>query len=97
MSKKSATPLRLAILHVLFSVYRVTLSPILHTLGGSACRYRPTCSEYAEAAIAQYGLLRGCWLALRRLLRCHPFARGGFDPVPQVTEAHTPQASAHLP
>jgi uncharacterized protein len=47
-----------------------------------ACRFQPTCSEYAAIAVSEYGIARGGWMALRRLLRCHPFHRGGFDPVP---------------
>ena len=60
------------------SLYRRLLSPLLPP----ACRFFPTCSEYASQAISLHGLRRGGWLALKRLLRCHPFSRGGFDPVP---------------
>lgn len=51
-----------------------------------ACRYTPTCSEYAMIAIERYGALRGGFMALRRLMRCHPFAKGGYDPVPEEPE-----------
>jgi hypothetical protein len=61
----------------LLEIYRVCLRPILPP----ACRYLPTCSDYAAGAIERHGVARGAALALRRLLRCHPFAPGGFDPV----------------
>lgn len=58
-------------------IYKRFLSPLLP----SACRFHPTCSEYMLEAVANYGALRGVYLGVRRLLRCHPFAEGGFDPV----------------
>jgi hypothetical protein len=58
--------------------YRLLLSPLL----GGFCRYMPSCSVYAEEALRRHGFIRGGKLALLRLLRCHPFSPGGFDPVP---------------
>lgn len=62
--------------------YRRWLSPAIHALNPGGCRYLPTCSEYAQTAIAIHGPVHGVALSLMRLLRCHPFARGGLDPVP---------------
>jgi uncharacterized protein len=66
------------LLLALIRLYQLCLSPFV----GSQCRFYPTCSVYAAEAIDTHGALRGGWLALRRLLRCHPFHPGGFDPVP---------------
>ncbi|HYU41298.1 MAG TPA: membrane protein insertion efficiency factor YidD [Vicinamibacteria bacterium] len=63
---------------LLIEVYRVTLAPLI----GGFCRFAPSCSGYAEEAIRRHGAAAGGWLAVRRVLRCHPFHRGGLDPVP---------------
>jgi len=67
-------------------VYRRLLSPLI----GRQCRFTPTCSHYAEQAVALYGPGRGSWLALRRILRCHPLCAGGEDPVPGNEDAARP-------
>jgi putative membrane protein insertion efficiency factor len=59
--------------------YKAQISPALPP----ACRYTPTCSEYAIEAVERYGAVRGTAMAIRRVLACNPFARGGYDPVPQ--------------
>ena len=64
----------------LIAAYRVLLSPLL----GPSCRFYPTCSAYAAEAIEKHGALRGTWLALKRLSKCHPWHAGGVDPVPPV-------------
>lgn len=62
----------------LIRLYQWTVSPLL----GPRCRFYPSCSQYALQAVLRFGALRGGWLALRRLARCHPWHAGGFDPVP---------------
>jgi putative membrane protein insertion efficiency factor len=66
------------LLRALFRAYRVAISPAI----GNACRFEPTCSHYAEEAITTWGLGRGLLLAIWRILRCQPFGKAGFDPVP---------------
>jgi putative membrane protein insertion efficiency factor len=61
----------------LLRAYKWAISPMLPP----ACRYVPTCSEYAMEAVERYGVLRGSWMAAMRVLRCHPFVHGGYDPV----------------
>ena len=65
----------------LLRAYKWAISPLLP----AACRYVPTCSEYAMEAVERYGALRGGWMALGRVLRCHPFAGAGYDPVVRRT------------
>ncbi len=62
----------------LLQLYRISLSPLL----GPACRFEPSCSRYAAEALEKFGLVRGSWLAARRVTRCHPLGKSGYDPVP---------------
>ncbi len=65
-------------------LYQLTLSPML----GPVCRFAPSCSSYAVTAVRRYGVLHGGWLTARRLLRCHPWNDGGWDPVPERGHRH---------
>ena len=67
---------RLLVLPIRF--YQICIFPLL----GPSCRFTPTCSEYARQAILKHGPVKGLWLAIRRLLRCHPWGGSGYDPVP---------------
>ena len=64
---------------LLIKIYQWTLSPLL----GPCCRFEPSCSRYAVTCIERFGPLEGSWLGLRRILRCHPFSRAGYDPPPE--------------
>ena len=66
------------ILVALVRGYQIVLAPLLP----AACRYYPSCSAYAVEALEKHGALRGSWLAMKRVGRCHPFRAGGYDPVP---------------
>jgi len=67
------------LLMVALRLYQRWISPLLP----SACRFHPTCSMYMLEAVERYGSVRGVWLGLKRLIKCHPLHRGGFDPVPR--------------
>ena len=79
---ESPVPVRLALAAI--RTYQILLAPVL--LG--SCRYVPSCSEYAAQAVVGHGVLRGGWMAVRRLLRCHPFGGAGLDPVPDPVHRH---------
>ena len=78
-----------AALRFLIRTYQLVLAPVL----GPACRYHPSCSEYARQAVARFGAARGAWLAARRVARCHPWCEGGPDPVPDALPSAPGRAS----
>jgi putative membrane protein insertion efficiency factor len=75
-----------ALLRGLIRAYQLFLSPLV----GPTCRYLPSCSDYAATAILQHGAFWGSWLALKRLLRCHPWGGSGYDPVPPAHPEGSP-------
>jgi len=78
MAKNNSTPQKLAI--GLIKGYQRFISPML----GSNCRFQPTCSSYASEAITRFGVIKGSWLASKRIVKCHPLNEGGDDPVPPL-------------
>jgi hypothetical protein len=75
------------LLILLLRGYRFAISPLY----GPVCRYHPSCSAYALEAVTRHGSLRGTWYAVRRVTRCHPWAAGGYDPVPTRSPTPMPQ------
>ncbi|MGA7223532.1 MAG: membrane protein insertion efficiency factor YidD [Candidatus Acidiferrales bacterium] len=80
------------LLLLLVRLYQTFLSPFL----GGACKFYPSCSRYAQEAIAVHGARRGAWLAMKRLGRCRPFTKGGFDPVPELDGTMEPGVSGAM-
>jgi len=67
---------------ILIKIYQTLISPFTP----ASCRFQPTCSNYAKEALEKHGFVKGGWLALRRILSCHPWGRSGYDPVPEKEE-----------
>lgn len=91
---RSMTSVGLWLALLLIALYRGVISPLL----GPRCRFYPSCSEYGAQALERFGLIKGLWLTIRRLGRCHPFHAGGVDPVPLfATESANESAAAKGP
>jgi hypothetical protein len=87
-------------IEIMHSFYKLVVSPMLHAgagVAGGACRFQPTCSEYAAIALHEHGLLQGGWMTLKRILRCHPGSIGGFDPVPFKHSSSAPVTIKQAP
>lgn len=80
------------VLKGMITVYKYVISPLL----GPKCRYLPTCSSYAMEAIDVHGPIKGTWLGIRRILRCHPWGNSGYDPVPNKKEPEKCNCQAEL-
>ena len=80
--KKGINVIIKSILVALIRFYQLCISPLL----GNNCRYYPTCSQYAIEAIEKKGIIKGCWMAVKRICRCHPWHDGGYDPLNEVRD-----------
>jgi putative membrane protein insertion efficiency factor len=80
MKKRTIRELAKGGLIILIHLYQHTLSILL----GPSCRFTPSCSSYALLSIQRFGIMEGVWLTLKRLIKCHPFHPGGYDPVPEI-------------
>ena len=65
----------------IINFYQKYISPFFSQILGIHCKFEPTCSEYTKQAIEKYGLIQGCWIGFKRILRCNPFSKGGYDPL----------------
>ncbi len=83
------------LIRLLIRFYQRCISPVLHAIGGphSGCRFTPTCSEYFLEAVERHGSIKGSWLGIRRLCRCHPWGGCGHDPVPSSKSEKGPDAA----
>jgi putative membrane protein insertion efficiency factor len=84
MKKRTTDELIKEGLIILIHLYQHTFSTLL----GPCCRFTPSCSSYALLAIQRFGIIEGAWLIFKRLIRCHPFHPGGYDPVPEIIEKY---------
>ena len=82
MKRSFASRVLAACLLVVVRTYRTLVSPLL----GARCRFQPTCSAYAEESLKRYGGVKGGWLAVKRIARCHPWGGSGYDPLPERVE-----------
>jgi putative membrane protein insertion efficiency factor len=71
-------------LKVIFLIFIRFYQRVISPIFPSSCRFYPTCSEYAYESIEKHGILKGGWLAIKRITKCHPFHKGGYDPVPDI-------------
>lgn len=96
--RRSVISVPRALVLLVLEAYRAIISPAVVALFGPACRFQPSCSQYAREAVRRFGASRGLLMAVRRLARCHPLGGHGYDPVPaRVKAGHTQEGSFWTP